>query len=311
MTAVNRIAVRPAPRRGTRGGASRRSQVKLKPAGIGWIVPAFVLSVGVIYFCIGYSGLLSVQEYRGGIGAGTFIGVENYKNALTNPLFWGALKNTLVFFVVVSAVQITMGIVFAALLHSKVRCAVIFKVIIFLPVVIAPAIMSPVHRRVFATEGAINWILEHMGLGAIAQPWLAQTSTSLFVIIGVQIWCSIGFAFILFFASMGQIEPEILEAARIDGASNLRILRSLVVPSVRGTIFALLILNVITSLKLFDYPYLLTRGGPVYSSDFLGTYIHREAVALTNLGYAAALAILLLVLAIGAAVTMSLRARER
>ncbi|MDR2374281.1 MAG: sugar ABC transporter permease [Bifidobacteriaceae bacterium] len=283
----------------------------LKPAGIAWILPAFVLSVGVIYFCIGYSAVLSVHEYRGGLELGDAVGLDNYRTALTNPLFWGALRHTLIFFVAVSAVQITMGIVFAALLHSRVRCAVVFKVIIFLPVVIAPAIMSPVHRRVFATQGPINWLLEHSGLDFLAQPWLAQTSTSLWVVIGVQVWSSIGFAFILFFASMGQIDPSIIEAARIDGASNLRILRSLVVPSVRGTTIALLILNVITSLKLFDYPYLLTRGGPVYSSDFLGTYIHREAVALTNLGYASALAILLLVAAIGTAVAMSLRARER
>ncbi|MDR1634777.1 MAG: sugar ABC transporter permease [Bifidobacteriaceae bacterium] len=299
----------------TRGRApappKRQGKARLKPAGLGWILPAFVLSVGVIYFCIGYSGLLSTQENRGGTSGGTFIGADNYTNALTNPLFWGAIKHTVVFFVLVSIVQISMGIVFAAMLHSKVRLAVVYKVIIFLPVVIAPAIMSPVHRRVFATDGPLNWILEHIGLEALSQSWLAQTSTSLLVVIGVQIWSSIGFAFILFYASMGQIEPEIIEAARIDGASNLRVLWSLVIPSTRGTIFALLVLNVISSLKLFDYPYLLTRGGPVYTSDFLGTYIHREAVALTNLGYAAALAMLLLVLAIGASILTNLRARER
>ncbi|MDR1824147.1 MAG: sugar ABC transporter permease [Bifidobacteriaceae bacterium] len=314
----------------TRGAAEQhRRQLKLRPAGFGWILPALVLSVGVIYFCIGYNGFLSTQQNKGGIDGGTFIGLDNYRNALSNPLFWGALKHTLIFFLVVSLVQIGMGIIFAAMLHSKIHLAVVYKVIIFMPFVIAPAIMAPVHRQVFATEGplnwiltnlkiqwlcdhiGINWVLEHLHLPTVAaQSWLAQTSTSLLVVIGVQIWSTIGFAFILFYASMGQIEPEMIEAARIDGATNPRILISLVVPSVRGTVLALLILNAITALKLFDYPYLMTRGGPVYTSDFLGTYIHREAVTLTNLGYAGALSILLLILAIGASVVMSLWSRR-
>jgi len=285
--------------------------MNLAPPGYGWIAPAFVLSVGVIYFCIAYSAYISTQEWKGGSAGGTFVGFENYAEALGNPLFWGALRHTLIFFLLVSATQIGMGIVFAAMLHSQVRLAVVYKVIIFMPVVIAPAIMAPVHRAVFASDGPINWILIHIGLGDLAQPWLAQTSTSLLVVIAVQIWSTIGFAFILFYAAMGQIEPEVVEAARIDGAGNVRLLWAIVVPSVRGTIFALLILNVIAALKLFDYPYLLTRGGPVYTSDFLGTYIFREAVSLSNLGYASALAILLLILAVAISVVVSLRSRER
>ena len=285
--------------------------MSLAPTGYGWITPAFVLSVGVIYFCIAYSAYISTRDWKGGSGGGTFVGLRNYAEALGNPLFWGALRHTLLFFVLVSATQIGMGIVFAAILHSRVRLAGVYKVIIFMPVVLAPAIMAPVHRLVFASDGPINWILSHIGLGSLAQPWLAQTSTSLLVVIGVQIWSSIGFAFILFYAAMGQVEPEVVEAARIDGAGNLRLLRSIIVPSVRGTIFALLILNAITALKLFDYPYLLTRGGPVYTSDFLGTYIYREAVTLSHLGYSSALAILLLVLAVAASVAVSLRSRER
>jgi raffinose/stachyose/melibiose transport system permease protein len=327
-TAVTRRQPDPPGQRRT-AAQQHKAQLKLRPAGLAWILPAFILSVGVIYFCIGYNGLLSTQLNRGGINGGTFIGLQNYRDALTNPLFRGALTHTGIFFVAVSIVQIGMGIIFAAMLHSRVRLAVVYKVIIFMPFVIAPAIMAPVHRQVFATEGPINWILKNfkiewlfdtLGINWLlakahlpqveSQSWLAQTSTSLLVVIGVQIWSTIGFAFILFYASMGQIEPEMIEAARIDGASNLRILRALVVPSVRGTIFALLILNAITALKLFDYPYLMTRGGPVFTSDFLGTYIHRETVTLSNLGYAGALSVLLLILAIGASIIMSLWSRR-
>jgi raffinose/stachyose/melibiose transport system permease protein len=204
-----------------------------------------------------------------------------------------------------------------------------------LPVVIAPAIMAPVHRRVFAVDGPINWILQQLGLievsatgnrdwtgwlswvltniglGEVTPNWI-QPSTSLWVIIAVQIWSSIGMAFILFYAAMGQIDPEILEAARIDGASNVRVLVSVIVPNLKPTIVSLAILNAITALKLFDYPYLITGGGPANSSEFLGTYIYAQLFGVSrNYGYASALSILLLILALGVSIIMGVSARER
>jgi raffinose/stachyose/melibiose transport system permease protein len=220
------------------------------------------------------------------------------------------------------------------MLHSKVFGATIFKVIIFLPVVIAPAIMSPVHRRVFAVDGPINWILQHLGMinvdavgNRVWTEWISwalthigmenvtpnwiQPSTALWVIIAVQIWSSIGMAFILFYAAMGQIDPEVLEAARIDGAGNIRMLFSVVVPNLKPTLVALAILNAITALKLFDFPYLVTAGGPAHSSEFLGTYIYAELFGVSShYGYAATLSVLLLILALGLSIIMSVAARE-
>jgi raffinose/stachyose/melibiose transport system permease protein len=117
--------------------------------------------------------------------------------------------------------------------------------------------------------------------------------------------------FVLYFAAMGQIEPEILEAARIDGAGNVRTLTSIIWPGVRGTTVALAMLSVIGALKTFDIPYLVTIGGPNYATEFLGTFIYRSAITESKVGYAAALSIFLLVLALGMAILMQYRAREK
>lgn len=317
------------------GGARRRRYLQSAP-GLGWILPGFVVSVGLIYFCIGYTGYISLLPWNWRPGRpATVEGFDSYVRVFNSSLFWTSLRHTVIFFAVAYVVQTAMGIVFAAILHSKVYAATLFKVLIFLPVVIAPAIMAPVHRRVFAVDGPINWILAQLGLiqvDAIGNrnwaAWLSallaqigldevtpnwiQPSTSLWVIIAVQIWSSIGMAFILFYAAMGQIDPEILEAARIDGANNLRVLVSVIVPNLKPTIVSLAILNAITSLKLFDYPYLITAGGPAHSSEFLGTYIYAELFGVSrHYGFAAALSILLLVLALGVSITMSASARER
>jgi raffinose/stachyose/melibiose transport system permease protein len=324
-----------APVRSGSGALTKRRRYRT-PSGIAWILPGFVVAVGIIYFCIGYSGYISLLPWNWRPGAPeTIEGFASYVRAFNSPLFWESLQHTVLFFIVAYVVQTTMGIIFAAILHSKVYAATLFKVIIFLPVVIAPAIMAPVHRRVFAVDGPINWILQHIGLihmdslgnrdwvgwlssalthigmGNVSPNWI-QPSTSVWVIIAVQIWSSVGMAFILFYAAMGQIDPEMLEAARIDGAGNLRVLLWIVVPNVRPTIIALAILNAITSLKLFDFPYLITGGGPAHSSEFLGTYIYSELFGVSShYGYAATLSVLLLILALGVSIIMSVSSRER
>ncbi len=287
----------------------RRARGPRPQNGYLWILPAFVLCVGIVYYAIGYSGYISLSDWNGISSERNFVGFDNYRSALTDPLFWGALKHTLIFFVVVFVVQSAMGIIFAAMLHSRVRAGVIYKILIFLPVVIAPAIMAPVHRNVFSMDGAVNWILRSVGLESLTRNWLADPKTALWAIIVVQIWSSIGVAFILYYAAMTQVDLETLEAARTDGAGNLRTLWSIVLPELRGTAIALAILNAMAALRLFDFPYLLTRGGPVYSSDFLGVFIYRE-IAASHVGYASTLSVLLLLIALAASIVMTLRARS-
>ena len=131
------------------------------------------------------------------------------------------------------------------------------------------------------------------------------------VIMFITVWQFTGLTFVLYYAAMGQIDPETLEAARIDGASNLRILRSIVWPGVRSTTVALAMLSVIGALKTFDVPYLVTIGGPNYSTEFLGTYIYRISIPSAHVGYGAALSILLLILALLGAIIVATRANRK
>lgn len=316
-------------------GASKRRRHRTPP-GLGWILPAFVASAGLIYFCVGYVGYISLLpwDWRP-VDPQVIEGFGSYARILDDRIFWMSLGHTLQFFVVSWVMLVVMGIVFAALLHSKIYLGTVFKVLIFVPAVIAPAIMAPVHRRVFASDGPINLILEKIGLvdveptgtrvwvdwfgsllatlgmSDVTPNWI-QPSTALWVIVGAQVFGSIGISFILFYAAMGQIDPEILEAARIDGAGNIRVLWAIVVPAMRPTILSIAILHAITSLKLFDYPYLITEGGPANASEFLGTHIYNQLFGVSNnFGYGSALSMILFLLALSISIVMSLSARER
>ena len=163
--------------------------------------------------------------------------------------------------------------------------------------------MAPVFRLMFSPQGILQSAFDALGLD-ISVNWLSMPSTALIILMVICIWQNTGMSFILYYAAMSQIDREILEAARIDGASNLRVLWSIVFPHCRGTTVSLGMLGVIGALKTFDIPYLITTGGPNHATEFLGTYIYRQGIRQSHLGYAAALSVVLLVLAvIGALLT--------
>jgi len=263
----------------------------LRSRGYVYIVPALILSVGLIYFCIGYTGYISTLNWDGVSPDPIEVGFQNFLTLFKDADFYRALSHTAIFLVAAFLFQAGLGFIFAALLHS--------------------ATMAPVFRQIYAPTGQFNAVLGFLGLHWLEQPWLGQVSTSLAVITSIAIWSGMGVSFILYFAAMSQVEPEILEAARIDGASNFRILLSIVWPSVRGTTLAIAVLTAIASLKTFDIPWLVAEAGPNYSTEFLGTFIYREAIPLNAVGYAAAISIMLLVLALAVAITLRVLGRER
>lgn len=290
---------------------SRIHRIRMRSAGFPWILPAIVLVVGLIYFPMGFTGYVSTLDWNGFIlSTPKSVGSANYSKMIADEVFWTAIWHTVVFYLVTFSIQTAIGFVFAAVMHSQVRFGAVYKAIIFIPTVLAPATMAPVFRQIFDQAGQFNWLLTQIGLGSLARPWLADSSTAMPVVMAITIWQWTGLTFILYYAAMSQIEPQILEAARVDGASGLRTLRSIVWPMCRGTTAALAVLGLIGALKTFDIPYLVTRGGPVHGTEFLGTYIYHQMVQQKHFGYAAAISVALLVLAIGGGVLMSIRNRR-
>lgn len=294
------------PRRsGTSRGAGRRGGGPgVRTPGLPWILPALVVVVGLIYYSIGYTAYTSTLDWDGISPDPTSVGFDNYAAMVRDPIFYKALTHTVTLLVVGFVVQTALGFAFAAMLHARVRLATLHKVIIFVPTVLAPASMAPVFRLVFDAKGYLNQGLTAIGLDGLTHPWLADSRTALPCLIVISVWQFTGLTFILYYAAMGQIDPEVLEAARIDGAGNLRVLWHVVWPGCRGTTVALAILSTIGALKTFDIPWLVTTGGPAYATEFLGTYIYRQGIKQAHIGYAGTLSIALLVLAVAGALLM-------
>lgn len=270
---------------------------KTRQNGLIWILPAVIFIGGIIYYSIFYTLNLSTLDWNGLDPIQEKVGMSNYAKVFSDPVFWKALKNTAVFFVVTFVIQNFLGFLFASILHTKVKFATLHKCLIFIPTILAPATMAPVFRLLFSPQGMLQDLFDALHLG-ITVDWLSKPTPALIVLMAVTIWEFTGMSFILYFAAMSQIDKEMLEAAHLDGAGNLRTLASIVFPNCSSTTISLAMLGVIGALKTFDIPYLITVGGPNHATEFLGTYIYRQGIRQSHLGYAAAISVVLLVLAI-------------
>lgn len=265
--------------------------------GLPWILPAFIFLLVIIYYSIFYTFNLSTLNWNGLDPVRKSVGLKNYTKLFKDRVFWICIKNTVVYFIITFVVQNSLGFIFAAILHSQVKLPTLHKCLIFIPTILAPATMAPVFRLLFSPQGMLQSIFDTLHLG-IKVNWLANPDTALYVLMAVAIWEFTGMSFILYYAAMSQIDKQILEAARIDGAGNIRTLITMVLPHCKGTTVSMAMLGIIGALKTFDIPYLITTGGPNHATEFLGTYIYRQGIRQSHLGYAAALSVTLLVLAI-------------
>jgi raffinose/stachyose/melibiose transport system permease protein len=268
-------------------------------------MPAIVLVLGLIYFPIGFLGYSSTLDWNGFIlSTPKPVGIANYTKMAGDSVFWTSLWHTVYFYLITFSIQTFIGFTFAALMHSRIRFGNLYKIIVFVPTVLAAATMAPVFRQIFDQFGQLNWLLTAVGLESLTRPWLADPATAMPVVMFITIWQWTGLTFVLYYAAMSQVNPEILEAARVDGAGSWRVLRSIVWPMCKGTTAGLAVLGLIGALKTFDIPYLVTHAGPNYATEFLGTYIYHQMAQQKHFGYAATLAIALLVLAVAGGVLL-------
>ncbi|MBZ2198964.1 carbohydrate ABC transporter permease [Occultella gossypii] len=262
-----------------------------------YLLPALILVVGVIYAGVGYNGWVSTLDWNGISPTPRSVGLGQYGKALGDPIVWSALWHTGVFAVLTILVQMALGLLMALVLTVPVRFANLYRVLMFVPVVMAPAAVSSAFRAILQPDGQVNAVLDALGLGGLGQAWLADPSLALISLAGINIWQWTGFSFILYQAALSQIDASVVEAAQMDGASPWRLVRSVVVPQLSGTHATLAITGLIGALKTFDLVYLTTGGGPARSTEFLTTYIYEQTVDRFNAGYGAALSMILLVLA--------------
>lgn len=260
------------------------------PAMIG-IGPAFIIYLVFAIIPIIISFYYSLMEWDG-FTEMQFIGLANFKEALSDPIFWQSLKNNL--YVVAASVfgQIPIALFIALLLNRKLKGGKLFRTLGFMPVVISTVIISLVWGMMYnSRRGLFNQLLEAVGLEQWAQNWLGDPKWAMISVCITMIWQFIGLYLIIFLAALQNIPREIYEAAEIDGASGLKKTFHITLPMMRDAITVAVILCISGSLRTFDLIYVMTSGGPGHSTEVLAMYMFDQTFSSTRYGYGSALSL--------------------
>lgn len=222
----------------------------------------------------------------------SFIGFGNYIALAQDPQFWQALGNTLLYTAGTVPLNIALGLLVAIGLNRKLPARGIIRTIFFLPVVISGVAVALVGSWIFNDAyGVINSGLEALGFGAV--PWLTSENWAMLSIVMMAVWLGIGFNMVIYLAALQSIPPELYEAAQIDGANEWQKFRGITWPMLSPTTFLLVILGVIASLHVFDLIFVMTGGGPGFSTTVLVMYVYQTAFQNLQMGYASAMGVVL------------------
>ena len=223
-----------------------------------------------------------------------FAGLANYRSLFADPIFHAAVVNNLKLFVVLPVLVVT-SIVIAQVLHDQIRGWRVYRAIIFMPYVVPVVVAALVFGQILQSRGMINGLLESVGLGSLAQNWLGDTKTAVWSVAGVIQWRELAFGVILFLARMTQLPEDLYDAAKVDGANWWQRLRHVTVPQM-STIIAFYAGIIVVALFnwVFNYVFVLTKGGPGTSTYVMEYYIYSRAFIYGDFGNAAALSTLML-----------------
>jgi multiple sugar transport system permease protein len=276
----------------TSSGARRRGpSMRRARAGRLFVAPNLTAVAVFMLFPLGFSLYMSLHNWDMFTPA-KFVGLANYRSLFTeDPLFSIAMRNTLIYVVGTVVPTVLISLAVAGVLNRKIKGIGVFRTIIFVPLAVSSVVIAVVWQFVFNTHnGLLNIVLGWAGIGPI--PWLVDPKWAMTSLCIVSVWRSVPFATVILLAAMQGVPEDLYEAARLDGAGELRQFVSVTVPLIRAAISFVVVISIIHAFQAFDLVYVLTgrNGGPETATYVLGIMLFQHAFAFLEFGYASALA---------------------
>jgi len=285
--------------RARRGGKKRKVEWKAYL----YILPAFVLFVVFLGVPAVQTAQYSLFRWNG-IGPSTWVGLQNYAELFTDSVLRSSFLHAgvLIFFYAVIPVVLALFLTAIISRGANLRGMSVFRTMLFLPQVVASVVVATTWVAIYSPEGLSNQLLRLVGLGSLTRAWLGDFDTALPAVGIIGSWLGIGLCLVLFMSGVANIQPELFEAARIDGAGPVGEFFSITLPALRGQIAVALTLTVVAALKTFDLVYITTRGGPGTSTTLPAFEAYNRAFNTGKVGSAAAVAVVLTALILGVTV---------
>lgn len=247
--------------------------------------------------------------------ADEFVGMASYVELFTaDAIFDKAVVNTFIWASVAPVIDIILGLTLATCLYAKIPCSRFFRIAWFSPVLISYIVVGVIWLWIYNYDwGVANGILRAVGLEDWVQVWLGNPKTALFAVILVDAWKWVGFHMVVCLAAMSSLPDEVIEAAELDNCGWVEKVVFIIIPMIRTTLINLLILSFIGKMKVFDLVWIMTQGGPLWSTETLSTYVYKRAFEWStfDLGYPSAIAVTTFILVLGLTLVFTWLFRQR
>lgn len=234
-------------------------------------------------------------------GIKEFIGLGNYTKAFTSNRFWLTTFNTLVYVIITVSCEFVLGILLALMFNVEYIGSKIIRNIVLSPLMIAPLVAGLIWKFMLSSQfGVINWTLTKIGI--LNNPnqimWLADSKYSLLSCAFADIWLTTPFMMLVLLAGIQGISSSIFESAKIDGASQWQTFFKILLPCLKPVIVIALVIRIIDAARSFDIIWVMTQGGPNFSSELLSTFIYKSLTRYGDIGYSSAMAVIFIVILI-------------
>jgi multiple sugar transport system permease protein len=259
-----------------------------------FVLPALLLVGILLLYPFARSAYLSFTDYKG-IGPANWVGLQNYRTLANDPVLSRTLTNTMLWVIGTLILPVGLGLVIAVLSFNA-KAGSIFRLPFLIPYALSGTAIATVWQFMLVRDGALNSVLEAVGLESLTRSWLLRPPLNTWSMIIASTWQAVGVSVLLFIIGLQVIPPEPIQAARLDGADGWRLFRDMTLPMLAPMTIVVVGISLVNSLKTFDIVWVMTQGGPYRSSETLAVMMYRETFVLFRHGYGAAIAVLLSVI---------------
>jgi ABC-type sugar transport system permease subunit len=279
--------------------------------GYAFVTPALLIYLFFVIQPFLYSVYYSVTDWDGAQPVKRFVGLSNYARLLFDPLLWQALAHNLIWVIVGTISPILIGLLLGVLLWGNMRGRTLFRTVYFVPVVLSDVVVAILWNWIYhPLFGALNNLLRMVGLGDWTRGWLGDPVWALPALLLAAIWAYYGFCFVVIMAGLQNVSVDLVEAATIDGANAWQRFRYVIIPQLGHVLTMITTFTLIGGFNVFGIVFVMTQGGPGTATQVIATYTYRKAFQEAQMGYGAALSMVMTVLSLVAAY-LFIRLRER
>lgn len=259
------------------------------------MLPTVIIMFTIIFIPIILSVKYSMLDW-GGVGSGTFIGLDNYKNMFMDARFLHSVKNSLLFAFVSIVIQLPISLLLALILASGVKFEKFYRTVYFIPVIISTVVIGQLWIKIYnADYGLLNTILRAIGLKQLAHDWVGKEDTALVSCFIPILWQYVGYHMLIMYAGAKSISSDINEAAKIDGATPIKTAWYITIPLLKPILKVCMTFSLIGALKVFDLIYVLTNGGPFFSTEVPSTLMYTTIFDNYKYGYGSAISVFIII----------------